>query len=65
MIAIYTKDMHTDLISYHGEQDWDSPNQILEFFGRSGERAETAPMMGWPHAQVTWHGLIGFGEISA
>ena len=65
MIAIYTKDIDTDQITYHGEQDWDSRKQLLEHFGLADERAETESMMGWPHAQVTWHGRIGFGEINA
>lgn len=61
-IAIYTRD-ESGLITYRGEQGWDSREQVIEYYCLS-ETAESEAMMGWPHASVSWHGSLGFGEAA-
>lgn len=61
MLPIYTRD-DAGVMTYQGEQDWESEGLLLAFYDRSPSEAETVPLLGWPHAAVTWYGNIGIGH---
>ncbi|MFG0229450.1 hypothetical protein [Achromobacter sp. 413638] len=60
-IEIYSKD-EQGLISFHGEQGWDTREEAVDYYCQSGERTFVEQVMGWPHGAITWVGNIGFGE---
>jgi len=64
-LHIYKRDIETGLVTYHGPKEWDSRKQLLSYYFRDDECAKTEAMLGWPHAVVTWHGSIGFGEVNS
>lgn len=59
-IAIYTRD-ESGLITYRGKRDWDSRAQVIDYYSLP-ETGKSERLLGWPHASVTWHGDLGFGE---
>lgn len=60
VIHIYTKDKQ-GLIKYMGGEEWQSREQFCDHYFLPKEGRNEA-LLGWPHASVTWHGSIGFGE---
>ena len=60
-IAIYTKD-DQGLLAYHGEQQWDSLDQLLRHYSRDDETPQSEALSGWPHARVVWYGDLGIGQ---
>lgn len=61
-IAIYSRD-EQGLITYQGEQAWDSRQQVIEYYFLDA-KGETEQVLGWPHNAITWHGNTGFGEAA-
>lgn len=63
-LAIYHRD-DQGLVTYHGEQEWDCREDVLDEYCQPRQPDETELMYGWSHPAVTWHGRIGFGEGAA
>lgn len=59
-LAIYSRDQ--EIISFQGVQEWDSVEQMLEYFYRLDDQPEQESLMGWGHNSVTWYGNIGVAQ---
>jgi hypothetical protein len=58
-LAIYTKD-DGGIITFRGVEELDSPHQLIQDCHQDDCEAEPTEMVGWPDAEVIWHGNTGY-----
>lgn len=58
-LAIYSKS-EDGLVTFRGVEDWQSPMQMLEDCRQHDCDPEPSEMVGWPDAEVIWHGNTGY-----
>lgn len=58
-IAIYTRH-EGGTITFDGVQQWESVEQLAEYYHCSGYTAEQEELVGWPDSSVTWLRNLGY-----
>jgi hypothetical protein len=55
---IYSRD-ESGIMEYMGVKEFESINQVIEYYCVTDADPEVATLLGWPTKELTWYGSVG------